>query len=392
MAKVSLRHVDKIFGPRPKSVIPMIKKGMPKIEILEKTGHTVGVYDVSIDIEEGELFVIMGLSGSGKSTLVRCLNRLIEPSGGEIFVDDVNVTTASPKELIEIRRKTMSMVFQNFGLLPHKTILENVAFGLTIQGIDKEIAQAKAQETIEMVGLKGYETAYPTALSGGMQQRVGLARALANDPEIILMDEAFSALDPLIRKEMQDEILDMQAKIQKTIIFITHDLDEALKLGDRIAIMKDGAVVQVGTAEEILINPATEYVKEFVKEVNRAKVITADTVARQPFDLIRRKDGLRRAMRSMEEEDQEFIIMVDADRTYLGAIWLEDAISFIKEPGGSVDDILKKDRLHVTTTGTYIDELLPHTTNAAHPVVVVVDENHKFHGIITRASLIKNLY
>lgn len=391
MATVSIKNVDKIFGPKPKSVIPMIKKGMSKIDILEKTGHTVGVYDVSIDIKEGELFVIMGLSGSGKSTLVRCLNRLIEPTGGEVFVNDINVTKAKASELIEIRREMMSMVFQNFGLLPHKTILENVAFGLTIQGIKDEVAHAKAQETIEMVGLKGYEDALPTSLSGGMQQRVGLARALANDPEIILMDEAFSALDPLIRKQMQEEILDMQAKIKKTIIFITHDLDEALKLGDRIAIMKDGAVVQIGTAEEILINPATDYVREFVKEVNRAKVITADTVAKKPFDVIRPKDGLRRAMHAMEEEDQEFIIVLDKDKTYLGAVWLEDALTFVKTEGGTIFDIITKDRLHTTTTDTYIDELLPYAADSSHPVVVL-DEDDKFHGLVTRASLIKNLY
>ena len=275
MSKIEINNVYKIFGPKPNQVLEMVKGGSGKDEILEKTGHTVGLDNVSLKIEEGETFVCMGLSGSGKSTLIRHLNRLIDPTDGEILVEGTNVMSLNKEKLIEFRRHKMSMVFQRFGLFPHKTVLQNVGYGLEMQGIDPEKRNSVAMEKIEAVGLSGFENQYPNQLSGGMQQRVGLARALATDTDIMLMDEAFSALDPLIRSDMQKQLLDLQAQLKKTIVFITHDLDESLRLGDHIGILNAGKLVQVGTPVEIVMNPADDYVEAFVKDVNRAKVIKA---------------------------------------------------------------------------------------------------------------------
>jgi len=275
MSKIEINNVYKIFGPKPNQVLEMVKAGSGKDEILEKTGHTVGLDNVSLKIEEGETFVCMGLSGSGKSTLIRHLNRLIDPTDGEILVEGTNVMSLNKEKLIEFRRHKMSMVFQRFGLFPHKTVLQNVGYGLEMQGIDPEKRNSVAMEKIEAVGLSGFENQYPNQLSGGMQQRVGLARALATDTDIMLMDEAFSALDPLIRSDMQKQLLDLQAQLKKTIVFITHDLDESLRLGDHIGILNAGKLVQVGTPVEIVMNPADDYVEAFVKDVNRAKVLKA---------------------------------------------------------------------------------------------------------------------
>ena len=278
MSKIEINNVYKIFGNNPQSVMPMVKEGANKEEVLEQTGHTVGLDNVSLKIEEGETFVCMGLSGSGKSTLIRHLNRLIDPTDGEIIVEGTNVMSFNKEQLIEFRRHKMSMVFQRFGLFPHKTVLENVGYGLEVQG-KKDVDKNKvAMEKIESVGLSGFEHQYPNQLSGGMQQRVGLARALATDTDILLMDEAFSALDPLIRSDMQKQLLDLQSELKKTIVFITHDLDESLKLGDHIGILNGGRLVQVGTPYEIIMKPADDYVSAFVKDVNRAKVIKAKII------------------------------------------------------------------------------------------------------------------
>ena len=278
MSKIEINNVYKIFGNNPKSIIPMVKDGASKEDILEKTGHTVGLDNVSLKIEEGETFVCMGLSGSGKSTLIRHLNRLIDPTEGEILVEGTNVLSLNQEKLIEFRRHKMSMVFQRFGLFPHKTVLQNVGYGLEMQGIKDEDRVKVSMEKIESVGLSGFEHQYPSQLSGGMQQRVGLARALATNTDIMLMDEAFSALDPLIRSDMQKQLLDLQAELKKTIVFITHDLDESLRLGDHIGILNAGKLVQVGTPEDIVMKPADEYVKAFVKDVNRAKVLKAKII------------------------------------------------------------------------------------------------------------------
>ena len=278
MSKIEINNVYKIFGNNPNSVLPMVKDGATKEQVLEETGHTVGLDNVSLKIEEGETFVCMGLSGSGKSTLIRHLNRLIDPTDGEILIEGTNVMSLNTESLIDFRRHKMSMVFQRFGLFPHKTVLQNVGYGLEMQGIDENKRNSIAMDKIQAVGLNGFENQFPAQLSGGMQQRVGLARALATDTDIMLMDEAFSALDPLIRSDMQKQLLDLQAELKKTIVFITHDLDESLRLGDHIGILNAGKLVQVGTPVEIIMNPADDYVEAFVKDVNRAKVIKAKII------------------------------------------------------------------------------------------------------------------
>ena len=278
MSKIEINNVYKIFGNNPNSVLPMVKDGATKETVLEETGHTVGLDNVSLKIQEGETFVCMGLSGSGKSTLIRHLNRLIDPTDGEILIEGTNVMSLNTESLIDFRRHKMSMVFQRFGLFPHKTVLQNVGYGLEMQGIEENKRNSVAMDKIQAVGLNGFENQFPAQLSGGMQQRVGLARALATDTDIMLMDEAFSALDPLIRSDMQKQLLDLQAELKKTIVFITHDLDESLRLGDHIGILNAGKLVQVGTPVEIIMNPADDYVEAFVKDVNRAKVIKAKII------------------------------------------------------------------------------------------------------------------
>ena len=278
MSKIEINNVYKIFGNNPKSVLSMVKDGGTKEEVLDKTGHTVGLDNVTLKIEEGETFVCMGLSGSGKSTLIRHLNRLIDPTDGDILIEGTNVMSLNNEQLIDFRRHKMSMVFQRFGLFPHKTVIQNVGYGLEMQGKTEEERNKISMEKIESVGLNGFENQYPNQLSGGMQQRVGLARALATNTDIMLMDEAFSALDPLIRSDMQKQLLDLQSELKKTIVFITHDLDESLRLGDHIGILNAGKLVQVGTPVEIIMNPADDYVEAFVKDVNRAKVIKAKII------------------------------------------------------------------------------------------------------------------
>ena len=278
MSKIEINNIYKIFGNQPDSIMPMVQDGATKDDVLEQTGHTVGLDNVSLNIEEGETFVCMGLSGSGKSTLIRHLNRLIDPTAGEILIDGENVMSFNPEQLIDFRRHKMSMVFQRFGLFPHKTVMQNVGYGLEMQGKTEEERHKIAMEKIEAVGLNGFENQFPNQLSGGMQQRVGLARALATNSDIMLMDEAFSALDPLIRSDMQKQLIDLQSELKKTIVFITHDLDESLRLGDHIGILNAGKLVQVGTPVDIIMNPADDYVKAFVKDVNRAKVIKAKII------------------------------------------------------------------------------------------------------------------
>ncbi len=300
MSKIEINNVYKIFGNNPQSVMPMVKDGANKEEVLEKTGHTVGLDNVSLKIEEGETFVCMGLSGSGKSTLIRHLNRLIDPTDGEILVEGTNVMSLDKDQLINFRRHKMSMVFQRFGLFPHKTVMQNVGYGLEMQGKSEDERNKIAMEKIEAVGLNGFENQFPNQLSGGMQQRVGLARALATNSDIMLMDEAFSALDPLIRSDMQKQLLDLQSELKKTIVFITHDLDESLRLGDHIGILNAGKLVQVGTPVEIIMNPADDYVKAFVKDVNRAKVIKAKIIMKK----INEVNGIDKSNLIKVNEDQ----------------------------------------------------------------------------------------
>lgn len=339
--KIKVEDLSLIFGKRKEEALVLLKQGKSKTEILKTTKCIVGVNRANLQINEGEFFVIMGLSGSGKSTLLRCLNRLIEPTSGDIIVNDLNITRESNKMLLDTRRTQMSMVFQNFALLPHRTIIDNVAFGLEVRGEEKENQLKTAMEAIESVGLIGFEHKFPSELSGGMQQRVGIARAIANNPEILLMDEAFSALDPLIRVDMQDELLDIQAKLKKTIVFITHDLDEAIKLGDRIAIMKDGVIEQVGTPEEILTNPASSYVEAFVERVDRKPVIKAETLMKKNFSYCKLGiDGFRTLIRKFSQVGLEVLPVLDQNKKFLGWIWLEDVIEAKKTNEKKIEDLM----------------------------------------------------
>lgn len=281
---MSVQNLWKVFGPNADKLIGSPEANLSRPELLEQTGCVAAVRDVSFDVAAGEVFVVMGLSGSGKSTLVRCLTRLIEPTYGTVTIDGQNMTDAPGSRLRELRRNYVSMVFQNFGLLPHRRVIDNVSYGLEVRGVPKAERRKTAAEVVELVGLKGYENSYPDQLSGGMQQRVGLARALANDPSLLLFDEPFSALDPLIRRDMQNEVIRLQGDLQKTMVFITHDLQEALKLGDRILIMRDGAIIQIGTPDEVVGAPADDYVRDFVSDIPRAHVLTLKWVMREPRD------------------------------------------------------------------------------------------------------------
>ena len=386
--KIKVEDLTLIFGKRKQEALKLLEQGVSKDEILKKTKCTVGVNRASFEIKEGEVFVIMGLSGSGKSTLIRCLNRLNEPTAGKVFFDDHDITRDSNKELLETRRTEMSMVFQKFGLLPHRTILENAGFGLELRGENKDDRDKRAQKSLETVGLKGYEAQYPAELSGGMQQRVGLARALANDPEVLLMDEAFSALDPLIKSDMQDELLAIQDKLHKTIVFITHDLDEAIKIGDRIAIMKDGVVEQIGTAEDILTNPASEYVEAFVEKVDRKTIITAETLMfKKHTSLEIPKDGPRGAVRKMRSIAVDQLPVIDEHKKFLGHVWLKDILKLEKEQEKSIEKAIKTNVPSVYKHYT-VEEMLPLITGIRHPLAVIEEETGKFLGLVTQTSLI----
>ncbi|MGE8426114.1 MAG: quaternary amine ABC transporter ATP-binding protein, partial [Sphingobacterium siyangense] len=329
--KVKVEDLVLVFGKQKKQALKLLNEGFSKKEILAKTDCTIGINKANFEIFEGEFFVIMGLSGSGKSTLLRCLNRLNEPTSGKVFVNGEDITGKNNKDLLEVRRTEMSMVFQKFGLLPHHTVLSNAAFGLELRGEEREKRESKAQKALDVVGLSGFEQQLPSQLSGGMQQRVGLARALANDPEVLLMDEAFSALDPLIKTEMQDQLLELQDNLQKTIVFITHDLDEAIKLGDRIAIMKDGVIEQIGTAEDILTNPASDYVKAFVEKVDRKSIISAGSLMFEKPTVVRyKKDGPEGALRKMRSTGIEILPVVDAHETFLGFVHMSEVIQSAK--------------------------------------------------------------
>lgn len=384
--KLVIKSLYKIFGKHPTDAYPLIKEGRSKEEILDKTGQTVGLRDVNLSVEEGEIFVVMGLSGSGKSTLLRCTNRLIKPTSGEVLIDGTDIASLGDDELRDVRRKKLGMVFQNFALLPHRSVIENVAFGLEVQGMPEEERLEKAKKTIKMVGLAEYEESMPSALSGGMKQRVGLARALASDPDILLMDEAFSALDPIIRTGMQDELLDLQSELNKTIIFVTHDLDEALKLGNRIALMKDGAVVQVGTPEEILSSPADDYVASFVAGVDMTKLLTAEGVMKPPDPVVPIVSGPRVALKLMEDHGISTIFAVGKGKTFRGLVAVEDAVAAARAKKTNLEDILITDT-PVTRPETPVRDLMGLVATTQYPVAVV-DENNRLKGVIVRGSLL----
>ncbi|THB69004.1 MAG: glycine betaine/L-proline ABC transporter ATP-binding protein [Desulfovibrio sp.] len=387
MEKIVVENLSKIFGPHPERGLEMLNKGLGKDEIFAKTKLGVGVNRASFSVAEGEIVVVMGLSGSGKSTLVRCINRLIEPTAGKVVVDGVEVTGLPQDELRKLRMEKLGMVFQNFALFPHRTVCQNAEYGLEIQGVAPKERRDAAYRALEQVGLKGWEESFPRQLSGGMQQRVGLARALALDPDILLMDEAFSALDPLIRRDMQDELLILQEKMKKTILFISHDLDEALKLGDRIVLMKDGEIVQIGTAEDILTQPANDYVARFVEEVDITKVLTADSVMKKTEAVASLStDGPRACLRKMRKAAISSIFVLAPERKVAGIITAEDAAKLLESGSRDLSSIMITD-IRKVLLDTPAQDLIQIIYDQPFPLAVVNEED-KLQGVIVKGSLL----
>lgn len=382
---IEVTHLYKIFGPHPQRVMAQVEAGVSKDEILERTGHTVGLDDVNLSIKGAETFVVMGLSGSGKSTFVRCVNRLIDPTAGQVMIDDTDLLQLDADGITALRRTKMSMVFQSFGLLPHRSVIQNVAYGLRVRGVPKEERLERAGRWLEIVGLQGYERQRPRQLSGGMQQRVGLARAFCTDPEILLMDEPFSALDPLIRREMQDELVRLQRDLRKTIVFITHDLDEALRLGDHIAILKDGKLVQVGTPTDIITNPANDYVRDFVSDVNRARVLTADAAMDRtpPLQL---DAAPQIALAAMRQAEQRIGFVTAADGSYRGHCGIDDASAATERGDRDLSGIVRKSAPTAQGRQT-LHEILPLSASSDAPVAVLGDGD-RFLGSLTRQGVL----
>jgi glycine betaine/proline transport system ATP-binding protein len=388
MQKIKVEHLTKVFGPHPEQALRLLDSGASNAEI-RKSGHAVGIADVSFEVEEGELLVIMGLSGSGKSTLLRCLNRLNASSRGSILIDGEDITRFGREQLLDLRRRKISMVFQHFALFPHRSVADNAAYGLEVQGVEPAERRARAVEALELVGLKGWEDARPGQLSGGMQQRVGLARALAVKSDILLMDEAFSALDPLIRRDMQQELASLQRRMKKTIVFITHDLDEALQIGDRIVLMKDGRVVQIGTPEEILNHPADAYVERFVENVDMSRVLTARSVMGRAREVAFPQDGPRTVLRKMTEGSDTSMLVVERDHTLVGMVTLDALDRAIREGRQSIAELVQRDAptLDPDMPVAAIINLM-----ASWPYrLPVVDADRKVLGVVTRPRVINAL-
>ena len=390
--KVVVNNLYKIFGPDPERGIKLIEEGLNKEEIFEKTGLTVGVREASFTVHAGEIFVVMGLSGSGKSTLVRMLNRLIEPTAGEIYVDGEDVAKMGRKKLIDLRRHHISMVFQSFALMPHLTVLQNSAFGLDVAHVNKKQREQRAMDALEQVGLKPYAHSLPQELSGGMQQRVGLARALAQDPDIMLMDEAFSALDPLIRSEMQDELLKLQEARERTVIFISHDLHEAMRIGDRIAMMEGGRIVQIGTPDEILKNPADKYVRAFFRGVDPTTVFAAKDVARKNHPTLRWRAGkgaLWAALEQLREQDRRFGYVVSPQYQFMGVVSIKSLEAAMECEAPSLDAALL-DAVEPASAAMPLQELLALVRRCDFPVPVV-DEDNVYLGVISKNTFLRTL-
>lgn len=387
MAKIQVRNLTKIYGDKPEEGLRLLDTGT-SVKDMREAGHPIGCADVNFEVEEGELLVVMGLSGSGKSTLIRCFNLLNDVTRGELIVDGDDITQYNHEQLLEYRRKKISMVFQHFALFPYRTITDNAAYGLEVQGVPKAERRERARKVLQMVGLAGWEDAYPGQLSGGMQQRVGLARALTVESDILLMDEAFSALDPLIRRDMQQELMQLQREMKKTILFITHDLDEALELGDRIVLMKDGRVVQFDTPEEILSHPADDYVKRFVENVDMSRVLPARAAMVRPEAMVLADDGPRTALHKMNEVDFSVGFVVGRDRTYHGMLGLDEVVAAIRAGARSIDGLYEK------TEPIDPDKTLSEAVAdvAEWPYTKpIVDERRRLIGIITRTSVLKTM-
>jgi glycine betaine/L-proline transport ATP binding subunit len=387
MSIIEVKQLTKVFGHDPKHAVKLLGQGWSKEKIYRETKMTIGVNQAGFGIEPGEIFVIMGLSGSGKSTLVRLLNRLIEPTSGQVLFKGRDIVGMNKAELRELRRKHIGMVFQKFALYPHRTVLANAEYGLEVQGIEKKKRRELAMNALKLVGLEGWEQSYPDQLSGGMQQRVGLARGLANDPDILLMDEAFSALDPLIRKDMQHELLLLQARMKKTIVFITHDLDEALRIGDRIALMKDGSIVQIGTPEEILTQPADKFVERFVEDVDLSKVLTASHAMIRP-ETITPERGPRVALQLMRERGVSTLYVTDIEKRLLGAVTADDASRAVKE-NLPLEAVIQTNVVMVPPDEV-LNGLFDSMAEAKLPIAVV-DEQSRLRGILIKGAVMSTL-
>ena len=389
-SRMSVQGLWKVFGPDAARIVDEERvQQNSKGEILERTGHVIAIKDISFDVGVGEVFVVMGLSGSGKSTLVRCLIRLVDPTEGSIFIDGEDIVIYDAKQLIQLRRKKMSMIFQHYGLLPHRTVLENVGYGLEVQGIKKAERITMTMEQLKRVGLESWAGAYPDELSGGMQQRVGIARALVLDPEILLMDEPFSGLDPLIRREMQDELIALQRQLKKTIVFITHDLNEALKLGDRIAIMRDGEIIQLGTPEEIVTHPADAYVGEFVRDVSKAKVLGAASIMREAESVVYEWQGPQEAVHVMESNDADHAFVLGHNRELVGALSLHEATEALERGATTMLGAMHTDCPRVAPA-TLVEELAPLSARYDGPIAVV-DEQGCLQGEVHRSAVLSSM-
>lgn len=386
-AKIEVKQVSKIFGSKGSKVLETLGKQFDKQEVMQQTGHVVGVHDANFMVNTGEIFVIIGLSGSGKSTLIRCLNLLHRPTAGSIEIDGEDICEYNRDQLRELRRKKIAMVFQNFALLPHKNVIDNVSFGLRVRGENRQDSRKKALEMIEMVGLAGYENEPIQSLSGGMKQRVGLARALANDPEILLMDEAFSALDPIVRRDMQYELLNLQQKLQKTIVFITHDIQEAFKIGDRVAIMKDSKIVQVGTPEEILTSPANEYVERFITGVDKTQVLSVRSIMHLPGCLVQLRDGPKLALQEMRMNGVSSAFVMDQSLRFKGIVNLQDTLQAIKDKQ-PLESILVHDVIEVEPSTT-VSDLVPLAQKSPYPIAVT--EKGRLLGIVTKSAILGSI-
>jgi glycine betaine/proline transport system ATP-binding protein len=386
--KIRCQNLWKIFGPCTEDVFDLIESGSSKQEVMEKTGCVIAIRDVSFEVQENEVFVVMGLSGSGKSTLVRCINRLMEPTRGSIFIEGVNIAEIDEHELRELRRQKLSMVFQHFGLLPHRSVFDNVMFGLEVRGDSKKERQENTKKALELVGLGGWENSRIQELSGGMQQRVGFARALAVGSEILLMDEPFSALDPLIRRQMQEEFLNLRRQLKKTVVFITHDLLEALTLGDRVAIMRDGEIVQLGTPVEIVNSPSDDYVREFVKDVPRGKVLPVRDIMEKPLVVITEEQSMAAAIKEMEKKEAEFAFVVDSTGIFKGALTKAQAIA-IKKDDGSVKASEALDPESPTALPDSTLEYCLQLVAESDIPVAILDETRHLQGMVTRTAIIQ---
>lgn len=385
---LEVKNVTKIFGSGIGNALKLLKAGSNKKDLFNRFGTTVGTDNISFDVKKGEIFVIIGLSGSGKSTIIRCLNMLHEPTSGEILFNGKNICKFDKKELQDYRRNHISMVFQHFGLIANRTVLGNVTYGLEVKGIPKEEREAKAKEMLSLVGLDGWENHNINSLSGGMRQRVGIARALANDPDILLMDEPFSALDPIVRRDMQFELLKIHKMVQKTIVFITHDINEAFKIGDRVAIMKDGKIVQIGTPEEILEQPVNEYVEEFVKDIDKTKILCTKHVMSVPSAFVKQNDGPHVAMKEMKSNGVSSVYVVGDNMRLVGLLTLEGAL---KARNGEVllSDAIIKD-IPVTNPEVTLQDLMPVAAEVKYPIAVINSQNQLI-GIVTKASVLSSL-